>query len=392
MEKTRKLYDADSYKTHFTATVISCRPVPFTEEEKNTFSPLYEVILDQTFFFPEEGGQSSDTGTLNEVPVSYVSIENGVITHVTDAPFSIGDAIAGKIHWESRYSNMQQHSGEHIISGLIHSHFGYDNVGFHLGSQAVTLDFNGFLEEEQLLQMEDLANKAIYRNIEVLAEYPSEETLKSLNYRSKIELNEEVRIVTIPGYDVCACCAPHVKRTGEIGIIKIVDAIRHRGGIRISILCGSRAIEDFKQKQEQVYAVSKLLSAKPELIASAVERLKDENFSLKGEILSLQETLTQLKVSQIAEGTKNCCLFEESMDAPAHRKYVNMLAEKCSGICGVFVGNDGDGYRYIIASKYEDVRPINEKLKQSLNAKGGGGKEMVQGSLSGSRKDILALF
>ncbi|TCL55954.1 alanyl-tRNA synthetase [Kineothrix alysoides] len=392
MEKTQKLYDIDAYTTDFTAAVISCCPVTPSKEGEEVSSPLYEIILDQTLFFPEEGGQSSDTGTLNEVPVSHVKIENGIITHITNAPISIGETVTGQIHWESRYSNMQQHSGEHIMSGLIHSHFGYDNVGFHLGSQAVTLDFNGFLEEEQLREIENLANEAIYRNIEVLAEYPPAQVLEDLNYRSKIELNEAVRIVTIPGYDICACCAPHVKRTGEIGIIKIVDAIRHRGGIRISILCGNRALEDFKQKQEQVYAVSALLSAKPELIAPAVERLKEENFSLRGEILGLQESLIQLKVSQIAEGTKNCCLFEESMDSPAHRKYVNMLAEKCSGICGVFVGNDENGYRYIIASKYEDVRTVNEKLKQSLDAKGGGSKEMVQGSLLGFQEAILALF
>ncbi|NLL77529.1 MAG: alanyl-tRNA editing protein [Clostridiales bacterium] len=389
MKKTIKLYDIDAYQTDFTAVVVFCRPVSSDSREQQPSEPLYEVILDQTLFFPEEGGQNSDTGTLNGSIVSHVQIKNGIITHITNAPFASGETVTGEIEWETRYSNMQQHSGEHIMSGLIHSHFGYDNVGFHLGSQSVTLDFNGFLDKEQLHMIESLANEAIYRNIEVIAEYPSEKELLKLNYRSKIELNEPVRIVTFPGYDVCACCAPHVRRTGEIGIIKIVDAIRHRGGVRISILCGRRALEDFRMKQEQVYAVSALLSSKPELIAAATERMKEDIFSLKGQIMELQEALIGLKVSQIADGTHNLCLFEEAMEAPVHRKYVNMLVEKCSGVCGVFVGNEQNSYRYIIASKYEDVRTVNERLKHDLHAKGGGCKEMVQGSLTGYQSDII---
>ncbi|WMC92113.1 alanyl-tRNA editing protein [Kineothrix sp. MB12-C1] len=390
MEKTIKLYDTDAYQTEFTATVLSCHPV--SGEDKSSSEVLYKVILDRTLFFPEEGGQDADTGILNEAKVIDVQIKDGIITHITDSPFHPGLSVLGKIDWASRYSNMQQHSGEHIMSGLIHSHFGYDNVGFHLGSQAVTLDFNGFLEKEQLDMIEILANDVIYRNIETIAEYPSTEVLSALNYRSKIELNEPVRIVTFPGYDVCACCAPHIKRTGEIGIIKIIDSFRHRGGIRISILCGSRALMDYRNKQKQTDTISALLSAKPELIAQAVERLKEENFSLRGQIMDLQDTLTELKVAQITEDTKDICLFESDMEASTHRKYVNLLIEKCSGICSIFSGDDASGYRYIIASKTEDVRPVNEMLRQQLQAKGGGSKEMVQGSVNSTKNEILSRF
>lgn len=278
------------------------------------------------------------------------------------------------------------------MSGLIHSHFGYDNVGFHLGSKNVTLDFNGFLTKEQLELIETLANEAVYKNLEITALYPPKTELDGLTYRSKIEIDGPVRIVTIPGYDICACCAPHVKRTGEIGMIKIVDAIKYKGGIRISILCGSRALEDYRMKQQQMNAVSVLLSAKQDSLDHAVSRLKDENYSLKGQILALQNDRIEQKASLIPENTKNICLFEENLESSAHKKYVNLLTEKCSGICAVFVGNDETGYRYIIASASEDVRPINERLKQDYHAKGGGSREMVQGSLTGQQERLTEIF
>lgn len=404
MEKTIKLYDFDAYQTEFTATVLSCVPISKSQYtntlsanqvEDKTFDQvtgLYHVILDQTIFFPEGGGQGADIGTIDNKSVLDAQIEDDIIIHTINAPFTTGSKVTGKIDWNSRYSNMQQHSGEHIVSGLICSNFGYQNVGFHLGSQIVTLDFNGFLEENQLFFIEDLANKAIYENIEVVADYPDKATLTDLEYRSKIEIDGPVRIVTFPGYDICACCAPHVKRTGEIGIIKIVDAFRHRGGIRISILCGERALIDYRQKQELVTSVSVLLSAKPELIAESVQGLKDEMYSLKGEMIALQESLIEQKAALIPPSQENLCLFEGSLETRAHRKYVNMLTEKHSGICAVFVGNDKEGYRYLIASKSRDVRPLHELLRNNLNAKGGGSKEMVQGSVLGEKEIIINLL
>ena len=368
MEKTIKLYDLDAYQAEFTATVLTCIPVaesPYTNTlpnlaEDNIVNPaddLYHVILDRTIFFPEGGGQGADTGTIDGKSVLDVQIENDIIIHTTDAPFTPGSSITGKIDWKLRYSNMQQHSGEHIVSGLIFSNFGYQNVGFHLGSQIITLDFSGFIEENQLNFIEEAANEAIYKNIEVITDYPDKASLTDLEYRSKIEIDGPVRIVTYPGYDVCACCAPHVKRTGEIGIIKIVDAFRHRGGIRISILCGDRALIDYRQKQELVTSVSVLLSSKPELIADSVQALKDEIYSLKGEMIDLQEKLIEQKAALLPSDQENLCLFEENLETRTHRKFVNMLTEKHSGICAVFVGNDQEGYRYLISSKTKDVRP-----------------------------------
>lgn len=389
MDKTIKLYDMDAYQTKFTATVLSCEELPSTKESKE---PRYDIILDQTLFFPEEGGQNADTGTMNGCPVLDVQIKDAIIHHTLVTPLLPDTKVDGCIDWNMRYSNMQQHSGEHIMSGLIHTHFGYDNVGFHLGSKNVTLDFNGFLTNDQLEMIEILANEAIYKNIEVIAEYPSKEVLETLTYRSKIELNGPVRIVTFPGYDVCACCAPHVKRTGEIGMIKIVDAIKYKGGIRISILCGTRALEDYRMFKQQASAISVLLSAKQESLTDAVQKLKDDNFTLKGQIIALQNALIEQKASSIPNNTKNLFLFEDTLESMAHKNYVNLLVEKCTGICAVFVGNDMSGYRYIISSRFEDVRPVNEQLKKQFQAKGGGSAEMVQGSLTATQEQLCALL
>lgn len=391
---TKKLYDNDAYQTHFSASVLSCelrngsQGGSHADHEK----PLYHIILDQTLFFPEEGGQNADTGTLNSHPVLDVQIRDGVIRHTTDAPLSPGSQVEGRIDWQPRYSNMQQHSGEHIISGLVHDRFGYDNVGFHLGIKNVTLDFNGLLTPEQLGQIESLANEAIWKNIGIDASYLPKDQLDALEYRSKIALTGPVRIVTIPGYDVCACCAPHVRRTGEIGMIKITDAIKYKGGMRISIQCGNRALEDYHMKQQQLSAVSVLLSAKLETSADAVGRLKEENFALKGQIMALQTALMEQKAGAVPGDAENLLLFEPRLESGVHKKYVNLLTAKCPGICAVFAGNDGEGYRYMIASASQDVRPLNDKLKKELFAKGGGSREMVQGSCPCSREQLCALF
>ncbi len=389
MSGTVKLYDIDAYQMEFVGIVLSCEERGLDVENREN---LFDVILDQTLFFPEEGGQDADTGFLNGYEVLDVQIDGDIIRHTLRKPLEIGIQVSGCVDWKTRYSKMQQHSGEHIMSGLIHSHFGLDNVGFHLGQKNVTLDFNGFLTGEQLELMETLANEAIYKNVEISAEYPAKETLLTLDYRSKIEIDGAVRIVTIPGYDVCACCAPHVKRTGEIGMIKIVDAMKYKGGIRISILCGDRALENYRMFKQQAVAISGLLSAKQDALTDAVCKLKEDTFTLKGQIHSLQNALIEQKAAAVPDDTNHLFLFETALESMAHKNYVNLLTEKCSGICAVFVGDDSSGYRYIIRSRSADVRPVNEQLKTHFQAKGGGSAEMVQGSLQATKEQLLSLL
>ena len=265
---TEKLFYKDSYTREFQARVLSCT------ECKGS----YQAVLTRTAFFPEGGGQSADTGFFytedgREIPVTDVQEKDGIVFHYITSPVKAGEKIKGKLDFEERFSKMQQHTGEHIISGLVNRHFGYHNVGFHLGTEEVTMDYDGILTQEDLEQIEMEANQAVAENIPVVVLYPSEEELKNITYRSKIEIEGQVRIVQIPGYDSCACCAPHVKETGSIGLIKIVGAIHYKGGMRVSMLCGFRALSDYRMKERNVVKISNLLSAKQEDTAQAVERL-----------------------------------------------------------------------------------------------------------------------
>ena len=289
METTKKLYDLDAYGTEFEAKVLTC------EEVKKKDTTGYAVTLDQTLFFPEEGGQSPDQGTINGISVLDVQIKKDVIIHTLAAPVEVGSTVKGKIDWKHRFYNMQQHSGEHIFSGLVHSRFGYENVGFHLSDQTVTMDFNGVLSEADVAEVEYAVNEAIIKNIPIEVTFPTKEELETLDYRSKIEIEGQVRIVTIPGYDVCACCAPHVKRTGEIGMLKVLNVQSYKGGVRISILCGFRALLEFRKKAEVLSELSAKLSANQEGLGEAVDKLKNTNQAMKAKLAAANEKMMQQK-------------------------------------------------------------------------------------------------
>ena len=237
---TIKLYDKDPHLTTFKAQVLSCEKMP---------DGNYAIILDQTAFFPEEGGQDCDEGTLNEIKVDHVAInKDNTITHFLSKPIPAGNTVNGILDYATRFDRMQQHTGEHILSGLIHNLYGFDNVGFHLSSDYTTFDTNGVLSDDEVIALEKAANKIIADNLKVRTYFPDKAQLDTLSYRSKIDIDGEVRLVEIPGVDLCACCAPHVDYTGQIGQIKIVDYKRHRGGMRFTILCGMRALVRKTQK------------------------------------------------------------------------------------------------------------------------------------------------
>ena len=392
----KKLYYEDVHMTEFEATVTEC-----TYDEKKK---IYKIVLDQTAFFPEEGGQVADKGTITFVvgggfepstlPLLDAHIKNDIIYHYVEAEIPVGTKVKGKVDWSQRFDFMQQHSGEHVISGLVNQQYGYDNVGFHLGLQEVTLDFNGVLTLEQLREIEVQANEAIWKNLPIHIAFPSSEELASLSYRSKLELTENVRIVTIPGYDVCACCAPHVDTTGQIGMIKITNVQSHRGGIRVNILCGGRALQDYTVKQNNAAAISASLSVKQDLIADGVERLKEENFKQKEVVNRLQaNVLKNLAMSlPTPEESANAILFVEPMDDIAIRNLINDLVPKYSGYVGVFWGNDTDGYRYIVGSTARDCRELATILRERFGAKGGGKAPMIQGNVVAKEEQLRAIF
>lgn len=392
----KKLYYEDIHMTEFEATVTEC----IYDEKKK----IYKVVLDQTAFFPEEGGQTADKGTLtvkNEtgfepapLPLLDAHIKNEIIYHYVEREIPEGTVIKGNVDWTQRFDFMQQHSGEHIISGLVNKHYGFDNTGFHLSLREVTLDFNGVLTLEQLREIEIMANEAVWKNIPVQIACPSSDKLPALEYRSKLDLTENVRIVTIPGYDVCACCAPHVDATGQIGMIKITNVQSHRGGVRVNILCGNRALNDYTVKQDNAAFISAALSVKQNLIADGVERLKEENFKQKEIINRLQAAVLKNLADTLPEPEESthAFLFVEPMDDIAIRNLINELVLKYSGYVGIFWGNDTEGYRYIVGSSTLDCRVPATLLREKFGAKGGGKAPMIQGNVVAMREQIEAVI
>ena len=287
---------------------------------------------------------------------------------------------------------MQQHSGEHIFSGIVHNRFGYDNVGFHLSDSIVTMDFNGVITPEEITEIEEKVNQAIIENIPVEVSYPSKEELKELDYRSKIEIEGQVRIVTIPGYDVCACCAPHVRRTGEIGSLKVMNVQSYKGGVRISILCGFRALDAFRQKADIITELMAEFSTSQDAILDNVKKLKGANQTMKNQLAAAKQELMEYKVSAIPEDSENAILFEADLETPVVRGVVNGLVEKFAGISAVFVGNDENGYQFIVGSKNKDCRQIAATLREKLSARGGGSDKMIQGSVAATQLQIEELL
>ncbi len=377
--KTKKLYDIDAYQTEFEATVVSC------EQKEDT---VYCVVLDQTLFFPEEGGQTPDKGALSGVEVQDVQIKGDVIYHYVKQPLEVNQTVKGIIDWKHRFSNMQQHSAEHIFSGLAHRKYGMRNVGFHLSNQIVTMDFDGVFSEEQLQEMEWEINAAIVANAEIKTGYPSKEELAKIDYRSKIEIDGDVRIVEVVGYDVCACCAPHVKHTGEIGSFKIQSAQKYKGGMRISFLAGFRALEEYRRKSEIISELSEALSTNQMNLPEYVNKLKTQIYDLKGQLSNAKQTLMESKMAEIPSTQADVVLFEKDLDATVMRSVVNKLMDKHEGVCGIFVGDDEHGYSYIIGSKNVDCREVAIKLREELEARGGGKPQMIQGSVNTTEENI----
>ena len=380
---TERLYNQDVYTKTFTATVCSCQEASGRDG--------YEVILDRTAFFPEGGGQYGDIGWLSGIRVTDTQEKDGEVIHYTEEPLEAGSTIDGEIDWKIRFSRMQQHTAEHILSGLVHKRFGYQNVGFHLGDDLCTMDFNGPVTKEQMEEIEQEANRAVYQNIPVQILYPSEEELEGMEYRSKIEIDGQVRIVWIPGYDRCACCATHVGSTGEIGQIKVIAMMNYKGGVRVTMVRGDRALADHEKREKDMKEISAMLSAKEDELPEAVRRLKDENENQKHQIIELQRKMTALKAQQVPEGTYSQCLFETDLDQTSIRELMNHVLERSVAVCAVFLKR-GEQYQYVIGSQKRDIRDLGKKLNERFHGRGGGKPGMIQGSLTGEEEEIKAYF
>ena len=376
--KTVALYDKDPYAREFQAKVLQC-----TEGEDG-----YRIVLDQTLFFPEQGGQTSDIGILGEHQVLDVQIENDVIYHYVTGPIKEGDTVDGMIDWSHRFGNMQQHTGEHIFTGLAHKLYAAENVGFHLSDNTVTLDLDIELDEKQVRFVERIANEVIAADVNVNAYYPDSKTLAATDYRSKKEIDGDIRLVEIDGVDICACCAPHVKSTGQVGSLKVASFEKYKGGVRIYILCGLRALEDYNRRMELLSQTYQKLNCREEDIPSRVAALLEENKELKYKIAQIKSGILMNQIMAYPSELNDVTIFTEDLDAKTMRDGVNALVGKHQGLCAIFSGDDEDGYSFVIGSKTRDCGAIAAGLRELLGAKGGGSPQMAQGSVQATRSAI----
>ena len=378
---TEKLYYIDSHLFDFSAVVTGCA------ERKGGWA----LTLDRTAFFPEGGGQPADTGSIGPARVLDVHEKEGQILHYTDRPLPVGERFSCELDREQRLRRMQNHSGEHILSGLVFREFGFDNVGFHMGPDCMTMDYSGELSWEELMRVEQLANEAVRADLPLRIWYPAPEELAELPYRSKLDLRENVRIVEIPGVDRCACCAPQVARTGEVGAVKILTAERHRGGVRITALCGMDAAEDYRRRQESVAAISGLLSVPRDQVTGAVERTQEILARQKERIAALSLELARLRAGSLEKTEENLVLFDSVLDEVAQRELVNLLMDKCP-VAAVFSGSEPEGWRYIIGSETVDLRKNSRAINAGIQGRGGGSPRMIQGRCTAGGESIRSFF
>ena len=378
---TEKLYYLDAYATKFTAKVLEC-----TAEKKN-----FKVVLDRTLFYPEGGGQPADMGTLGGVKVLDVHEKDDIITHTTDKPLEVGAEVEGEIDWERRFDLMQNHSGEHILSGVICAKYGCDNVGFHMGKEMITIDLNTKIPEEDLPWLEEKANEAIWNNVPVGIRYPSKEELDALDYRSKKELEGQVRIVNVGEYDCCACCGTHVKLAGEIGLIKIISSQNYKGGTRLELLSGKRALQDYRKKNDVSAQAGQLLSVPAEKVDGAVKNLLAERDELIQTLNQVKWKYFNLKAEQVAEGTENILFFGEGLNSKDMTHFADLLLKKGAKRTAVF-SPSGDGFAFVLLSVEKDGRDFTDAMKEPFACKGGGKPDAVQGRVTGAKKDIQVFF
>lgn len=379
--ETRKLYYEDCHLTEFSARILACEA-----SDKG-----YWVTLDATAFYPEGGGQACDLGSLGSAKVLDVQEKGETVSHLCDAPLPVGETVTGRIDYARRFDLMQQHSGEHIVSGIINRKFGYHNVGFHMGTGLVTIDFDGPIPAEDLALIEREANEAIWQNLPIKCWYPTQEELPTVGYRSKRALPWPVRVVEVPGFDKCACCGVHVAATGEIGLIKLMTCIKFHEGVRIEMACGARALNYLTAIYEQNRQVSQAFSAKVLETGEAARRMNEMLAAEKFKVTGLQkQVFAAIARDYTDKGT--AVHFEPDLQSAQVRELCDAIADTCGGMAAVFSGTDADGYSYCLMQRGGDLRSLNKAMTSALNGRGGGKPEYQQGSVKATWAEIEAFF
>ena len=377
---TIKLYYDNVLLRGFDATVLSC------DAGKNGWA----VVLDRTAFYPEGGGQPSDRGTLGTVRVTDVHEKGGVITHTCDGPLPVGETVHGAIDWARRFDHMQQHSGEHIVSGLLCEAYHCDNVGFHLGEDTVIIDYNADIPWEGVVEIEKKANQYIWEDHPFQVLWPTAEELAALPYRSKKALTGAVRITSFPGADMCACCGTHVVSSGQVGLVKFLSCQKFRDGVRLELLCGQRAMDYLAMTWEQNRAVGQALSVKPQATAAAVAKIQTELSALRQRVTALEEA-SFAATAEACRGRGDVLLVTESLQGDGVRRLCDAVSQVCGGRAAVFAGAEG-AYRYAVIHPGHDLSPLVKALNAALHGRGGGRDGFAQGSVAATEAEIRAFF
>ena len=379
--KTRKLYYEDCLLREFTATVVSCE-----KTEKG-----YPVILDATAFYPEGGGQACDLGMLDDAAVLDVREKEEAVVHLCDKPLAANTQVTGTINWDRRLDLQQQHSGEHIVSGIIHKMYGCHNVGFHVGADLITIDFDYPIPADALAEIEKQANDAIYQNLPVKCWYPTEDQLPAIAYRTKKALAWPVRIVEVPGYDTCACCGVHVAYTGQIGVIKLLSCVKFHEGVRIEMVCGARALRYLSRIYQQNKLVSQAFSAKFLETGAAAQRMNDALGAEKFRAAALERQVFD-SIAQHYKEKGNVLHFADSLTPGAVRELADRIARQCGGTAAVFSGNDADGYSVCLVNHTQPVAELGKQMNAELNGRGGGKPGFFQGSVRAPKVQVETFF
>ena len=378
---TRKLYYEDCHLAFFSARVTGCVKT----------DAGFEIMLDATAFYPEGGGQACDLGTLNDVRVLDVQERGEEVVHLCEASREAGTEVTGAIDWDRRFDLMQQHTGEHIVSGIIHAKYGWHNVGFHMGEHMVTIDFDGLIPAEDLPEIEAKANAALWQNLPVKCWYPSEEELPHVGYRTKKQLSWPVRIVEVPGYDKCACCGVHTAYTGEVGLVKLLSVMKFHQGVRIEMACGRRALDILNHAYDQNRQVSQAFSAKITETGVAARKMNEQLAAEKFRTTGLQRQLFK----SIAESYVNCSNvlhFADDLEPALVRELADTIADRASGMAAVFSGTDEAGYSYCLVTREGDLRTFGKAMTQALSGRGGGKPNFQQGRVSAPEEAIRKFF
>lgn len=379
--ETRKLYYEDCHLSVFSARVLSCE-----KTEKG-----YDVILDATAFYPEGGGQAADVGTLGQVRVLHTREQGETVVHLCDGPLEAGQTVEGRIDYAHRFDLMQQHTGEHIVSGIVNRRYGWHNTGFHMGADIITIDFDGVIPAEDLPSIEAEANGAVWQNLPVKCWIPSPEELPGVIYRTKRALPWPVRIVQVPGFDSCACCGVHTAATGEVGLVKLFASMSFRGGTRIEMACGRRALDMLNAAYDQNRQVSQAFSAQITETGEAARRMNETLAQQKYRITALEKQIFSITAQSYA-GRGDVLHFQEGLEPAAVRDLADAIAEVCGGTAAVFSGSEEGGYSYCLVARQGDLRPLGKAMTQALNGRGGGKPAFQQGRVQAGKAEIRAFF